>query len=64
LSAELEPKPTHQPPNASSIAGKTNLHQRQYEIKVYRPASQKQNLFLNTGDNQTRFFSWFEKTTP
>ncbi|GAB3367922.1 hypothetical protein GCM10027395_23300 [Giesbergeria sinuosa] len=35
LSAELEPKPTHQPPKASSIAGKTNLDQRLYETKEY-----------------------------
>ncbi|WP_460593420.1 hypothetical protein, partial [Giesbergeria sinuosa] len=35
LSTELEPKPTHQPPKASSIAGKMNLHQHQYETEEY-----------------------------
>ncbi|GAB3367968.1 hypothetical protein GCM10027513_30110 [Giesbergeria giesbergeri] len=35
LSAELEPKPTHQPPKASSITGKANLDQRHYETKEH-----------------------------
>ncbi|GAB3367928.1 MULTISPECIES: hypothetical protein [Giesbergeria] len=60
LSAKLEPTPTHLLPKASSITGKLNRDQCQYETKQYCPASQKQNLLLNTDNNKEQILTALE----
>ena len=60
LTAALEPKPTQQPPKASSIAGKTNLHQCQYDTGKMEPNDQRQNLLWKTGDNKNQIFTRLE----
>lgn len=57
VSVALEPKPTRQPPKASSIAEKMNLHQRQDETKSTRHKTKGKNYFGKAGDNKNRIFN-------
>ena len=60
LTAALEPKPTQQPPKASSIAGKTNLHQCQYDTGKTGQKTKGKTYFDNTGANKTGFLTCVE----
>lgn len=61
MSARLEPKPTQQPPKASSIVGKMSLHQCQYDTGKMDPNDQRQNLLWKTGDNKNQILRAWNK---